>query len=129
MLNFYKFVYIQQNFYYIMSNKSSKNDNYNKKNKTKNNTESNDHDKPPLIEGEERKVHEEIIDRRIRGGAALSKKDITKAYDQALQQWQKLPGSVISPPTDITLATQKRFKSNDTRSPTEETRNDTDNGE
>jgi len=112
-----------------MSNKSSKNDNYNKKNETKNNTESNNHDKPSLIEGEERKVHEEIIDRRIRGGAALSKEDITTAYDRALQQWQKLPGSVISPPTDITLANQKRPKSNDTTSPDEETRNDTDKGE
>jgi hypothetical protein len=111
-----------------MSNKSSKNDSYNKKNESKNNTESNNHDKPPLIEGEERKVHEEIIDRRIRGGADLSKEDITKAYDRALQQWQKLPGSVISQPTDITLPTQKRSKSNDTTPTDEETHNDTDNG-
>jgi hypothetical protein len=111
-----------------MSNKSSKNQNYNKKNETKNNTESNNHDKPPLIEGEERKVHEEIIDRRIRGGAALSKEDVTKAYERALQQWQKLPGSVISPPTDIILGTQKRSKSNDTTSSYEETHNDTEDG-
>jgi len=110
-----------------MSNKSSKNDTSDKKNETKNNTESNDHRKPPLIEGEERKVHEEIIDRRIRGGAALSKEDITEAYDRALQQWQKLPGSVISPPTDITLTTQKRSKPNDTIQSSEETYNDTDN--
>lgn len=111
-----------------MSNKSSKNENYNKKNETKNNTESNNHNKPLLIEGEERKVHEEIIDRRLRGGAALSKEDITKAYDRALQQWQKLPGSVISPPTDITLANQKRPKSNETTTQDEEAHDDTDNG-
>lgn len=114
-----------------MSNKRSRSTNYssNNENGTKNNTEPNAHRKPPrLIEGEERKVHEEIIDRRIRGGAALSKGEITEAYGRALKQWQELPGSIIRPPTDVTLPSQKRPKSQDTITTSEHTHNDTENG-
>jgi hypothetical protein len=86
--------------------------------------------KPPqLIEGEERKVHEEIIDRRITGGISLSKEDVTEAYARALKQWQELPGSIVRPPTDITLPSQKgRRKSQDTITTSEQTQNDTENG-
>ena len=118
-----------------MSKKSRSSDKKSKRVKriSKNNngtkhTGPNDDRKRTLIEGEERKVHEEIIDRRIRGGAALSKDDITEAYDRALKQWQELPGSIIRPPTDITLATQNRRKSQDTRTTSEQTNNETDNG-
>ena len=115
-----------------MSNKKSKSTNHssNKGNGTNNNTEPNNHQKSSqLAEGEERKVHEEIIDRRIRGGADISKEAITEAYDRALKQWQELPGSVVRPPTDITISIEKRPKSEDTTTTSKQTHNNTDNGE
>lgn len=99
-----------------------------KNNKGAKQTEPNDHQKRPLIEGEERKVHEEIIDRHIRGGAALTNEAITEAYARAQKQWQELPGSIVRPPTDVTLPSQKRLKSQDTKDSSEQTHNDTDNG-
>src|SRR5437773_10340296 len=53
----------------------------------------------PRTQGRERKVHEEIIERRLEGGAPPT----PEAYTRALEQWHKLPGSVMRPPTDIAL--------------------------
>jgi hypothetical protein len=91
-------------------------------------TEPSDDSKRQLIQGEERKVHEEIIDRRIGGGVALSKEEITEAYDRALTQWQQLPGSIVRPPTDVTLSTQNRRKSQQTSSESDQTHGDAANG-
>jgi len=49
--------------------------------------------------GRERVVHEDIIAKRL-GGGALPTMD---AYARGLEQWQKLPGSLVRPPTDVTL--------------------------
>jgi hypothetical protein len=105
-----------------MSNNSSKNDSYKK------NSESNNQEKPLFIEGEERKMHEELIKRRITGGDNLSDKDITKAYDRALRQWQELPGSIVQSPTDV-IPSQKLQKSQKTQTIIEQTDNDIDKGE
>lgn len=53
--------------------------------------------------GNERKVHEEIISSRITGGIKLTDKEIEQAYSRALEQWLKLPGSVVKTPTDVLL--------------------------
>jgi hypothetical protein len=119
------------NFHYNMSkrksrssNKKSKRIKISKNNKRTKHTERSDAWKRSLVEGEERKVHEEIIDRRIRGGSALTNEDIAEAYDRAQKQWQDLPGSIVKPPTDITLPAQKRPKSQDNMSGSEQTGSD-----
>ena len=50
-------------------------------------------------EGREHQVHKEILKRRMRGGPEPTPED----YARALEEWKKLPGSVVRPPTDITL--------------------------
>jgi hypothetical protein len=67
----------------------------------------------PRPQGRERKVHEEIIERRLEGGAPPT----PEAYARALEQWHKLPGSVMRPPTDITLPGQESPKSGGTDEP------------
>jgi hypothetical protein len=57
--------------------------------------------------GRERQIHEEIIARRMEGGAPPS----PEAYARALEQWQQLPGSVVRPPTDVLPAAKKPPKS------------------
>jgi hypothetical protein len=100
-----------------------------KVNRMKNIAKRTKQQKPPqLIEGEERKVHEQIIDRRVTGGTSLSKDEITEAYARALKQWQELPGSIVRPPTDITLPNQKERKSQDTKTTSEQSQNNTNNG-
>jgi len=47
--------------------------------------------------GREHEVHREILERRMRGGAEPTPEE----YSQALEEWKKLPGSVVRPPTDI----------------------------
>lgn len=47
-------------------------------------------------EGEEHEVHREILERRMRGGP----KPTRESYERALEQWKKIPGSVVRPPTD-----------------------------
>ena len=115
-----------------MSNKKSRSTNYdsNNENGTKNNTDSNDHRKlPRLIEGEERKIHEEIVDRRVTGGVTLAKEAIREKYARALEQWQELPGAIVKPPTDVKPATQKHHKFQDIETMSEQTNNETHNGE
>lgn len=103
----------------------SKNNNSTNKKGTENTEGPDDHGKPPLfIEGEERKMHEEIINRRITGGVKLSDKAISKAYRHALKQWKDLPGSVVSPPTDV-IPNQKLRKSKETLDAYEQSDNDT----
>jgi hypothetical protein len=60
----------------------------------------------PRPQGRERKVHEEIIERRLEGGAPPT----PEAYARALEQWHQLPGSVVRPPTDIGLPGEKSPK-------------------
>jgi hypothetical protein len=50
-------------------------------------------------EGREHQVHKEILERRWRGGPNPTS-DTSK---RALEQWKNLPGSVVRPPTDITI--------------------------
>jgi len=50
-------------------------------------------------EGREHEVHKEILARRLRGGPEPT----PEAYARALEQWKDLPGSVVRPPTDVTL--------------------------
>src|SRR5437867_13233987 len=97
-----------------MSNKKStsrkKSSKYkNRKKKTK----QNHHRDTLQLSGNERKVHEDIIQRRITGGVTLSMEAVREAYARALEQWKKLPGSVIKPSTDIVLLSQKDHKSQD----------------
>ena len=42
--------------------------------------------------GSERKLHEEIINRRVGGGINLTVAELQEAYARALDQWLKLPG-------------------------------------
>ena len=86
-----------------------------------------DHRKPLFIEGEERKMHEELINRRITGGVKISDKAISKAYRNALKQWKDLPGSVVSPPSDV-IPSQKHRKSKEKLDAYEQSDNDTDIG-
>jgi hypothetical protein len=124
--------------------RSSKKPSSNKDKGAKKHPEPFDHWKRPrLVEGEERKVHEEIIERRLGGGAAPTDGEERKvheeiierrlgggaapteeAYARALKQWQELPGSVIRPPTDVTLPVQKLPKSQDTVNASDQTHND-----
>ena len=66
--------------------------------------EPKEHDERPRVRraGRERAVHEEIVARRLEGGAPPT----PEAYARALEQWQQLPGSVVRPPTDVTPAQQ-----------------------
>jgi hypothetical protein len=108
------------------SNKKSKTGKHTSKKETRKRIESDEDREQPFIKGEERKVHEEIIQRRIGGGEAPT----PEAYARALKQWQQLPGSVIRSPTDVTLPTTRRLpKSQDTVDLSEQTDNKTDNGE
>jgi len=52
--------------------------------------------------GREHAVHEQIIDRRLGGGAPAT----AEAYAKALEEWHQLPGSVVRPPTDEKPATK-----------------------
>jgi hypothetical protein len=116
----------KKNITYCMPTRDSGSKNYNSTNKngTENTAEPDDHRKPPLfIEGEERKMHEEIINRRITGGVKLTDKAIAKAYDRALKQWQELPGSIVRPPTDV-IPSQKLRKSQETLTASEQSDND-----
>ena len=46
--------------------------------------------------GREHAVHQQIVDRRLSGGAPAT----ADAYANALEQWKQLPGSIVRPPTD-----------------------------
>jgi len=68
-------------------------------------------------EGEEHEVHQEILERRMRGGP----KPTRESYERALEQWKKIPGSVVRPPTDIKrLPEEESSQSEDTTSNTNE---------
>jgi hypothetical protein len=132
------------------------------KNAKKRKTHSEESDakgRPRLMEGEERRVHEEIIEQRIGGTVIPTQEKIierrgedtvmptqeeiiersrrkgggapptSEAYARALKQWQELPGSVSRPPTDVIVPTQKRQESKDTPNTSERIDNDTDMGE
>jgi hypothetical protein len=46
--------------------------------------------------GREHAVHQQIVERRLCGGAPAT----PEAYAKALEEWQRLPGSVVRPATD-----------------------------
>jgi hypothetical protein len=84
-------------------------------------------EQPQVHYGEEREVHEQIIERRMGGEEPptserkLHEEIIARrlgeeppsvdAYSRALEQWKKLPGSVIRPPTDVHPPTTESQKS------------------
>ena len=53
--------------------------------------------------GNERKFHEDVINLRITGGTKFSVRELEVAYPRALEQWLKLPGSIVKTPTDVLL--------------------------
>ena len=53
--------------------------------------------------GREHQVHQEILDRRLRGGP----KPTAQRYAHALEQWKNLPGSIVRPPTDVALPVEE----------------------
>jgi hypothetical protein len=57
----------------------------------------------PTPEGREHQVHEEILERMMRGGPEPT----PDAYRRALEQWNKLPGSKVRPPTDVSPPTDE----------------------
>ena len=93
---------------------------------------------PQVRYGEERAVHEQIIERRMGGEEPptserkLHEEIIARrmgeeppsvdAYSRALEQWKKLPGSVIRPPTDVHPPTTESQRSHDARSAARRTR-------
>jgi len=52
--------------------------------------------------GREHAVHQQIVERRLGGGAPAT----PEAYVEALKEWHQLPGAVIRPPTDEKQATE-----------------------
>jgi hypothetical protein len=52
--------------------------------------------------GREHAVHEQIVERRLGGGAPAT----PVAYAKALEEWHQLPGVVMRPPTDEKPATK-----------------------
>lgn len=50
--------------------------------------------------GRDHQVHQEILERRMKGG----REPDPGAFRNALEQWKRLPGSIVRPPTDITAA-------------------------
>jgi hypothetical protein len=117
-------------FSIIMSKKSigsTKRQTSNNKKRAKINTRVKKHQKDPLFEGKERRVHEELINRRIGGGIVITKKEIAEAFAQARQQWMNLPGSIIKSSSDILLI-EKRSKSKDTHGGPDQTHDVGHNG-
>jgi hypothetical protein len=55
-------------------------------------------------EGREHQVHKEILDRRWRGGPPPT----SDASRRALEEWKNLPGSIVRPPTDVTIPPDKQ---------------------
>jgi len=54
-------------------------------------------------DGREHRVHQEILERRMRGGPELT----PDAYERALDEWRSLQGSVMRPPTDVKVPSDK----------------------
>jgi hypothetical protein len=52
--------------------------------------------------GRDHPVHQQIVARRLGGGAQAT----PEAYAKALEEWKRLPGSVVRPPSDEKLAQQ-----------------------
>jgi hypothetical protein len=67
-------------------------------------------------EGEEHEVHREILERRMRGGP----KPTRQSYERALEQWKKIPGSVVRPPTDTRRPPEESSEEGNTKSETDE---------
>jgi hypothetical protein len=57
--------------------------------------------------GRDHPVHQQIVERRLGGGAPAT----PEAYAKALEEWKQLPGSVVRPPTDEKTAQQLKDKS------------------
>lgn len=59
--------------------------------------------------GREHAVHQQIVERRLGGGAPAT----PEAYGKALDEWHQLPGSVVRPPTDEKPATEPKKQGTD----------------
>jgi hypothetical protein len=59
--------------------------------------------------GREHAVHQQIIERRLGGGAPAT----PEAYARGLEEWNQLPGSVVRPPTDEKPATKNKKQGSD----------------
>jgi hypothetical protein len=59
--------------------------------------------------GREHAVHQQIVERRIGGGAPAT----PEAYARALEEWHQLPGSVVRPPSDEKPATATKPEAED----------------
>jgi hypothetical protein len=59
--------------------------------------------------GREHAVHQQIIDRRLGGGAPAT----PEAYAKALEEWHQLPGSIIRPPTDESASPEPQKEDSD----------------
>lgn len=56
--------------------------------------------------GREHAVHQQIVERRLGGGAPAT----PEAYAKGLEEWHKLPGSVVRPPSDEKSGTESKPK-------------------
>jgi hypothetical protein len=59
--------------------------------------------------GREHAVHRQIIERRLGGGAPAT----PEAYAKGLEEWNKLPGSIVRPATDEKPATRLKTDASD----------------
>ena len=49
------------------------------------------------------KIHREYVEQRLEGGGPAT----PEAYDEALRQWQKIPGAVSRPPAEVPRAPER----------------------
>jgi hypothetical protein len=49
------------------------------------------------------KIHREYVEERLGGGGPAT----PEAYDQALRQWQNIPGAVSRPPAEVPRAPER----------------------
>jgi hypothetical protein len=135
----FQFLYIRRNpHYYMPSEKSrSSKDKKSRSSKDKKSRSSKDKsdtgrgEQPQVFYGEERTVHEQIIERRMGEEPPMRERKTHEeiierrlgeeppsvdAYSRALEQWKKMPGSVVRPPTDVRPPATKAQKSQDARS-------------
>jgi hypothetical protein len=50
------------------------------------------------------KIHREYVEQRLEGGGP----ETPEAYDEALRQWQNIPGAVSRPPAEVPRTPERR---------------------